>query len=135
MQEHYEATDSIKKYQFHYDDSVVMTDKYPEISVAPGEDETPMNVLFDENWDVRAFPALHNLDASNGKDQERDIKLTPQRYFIQRITNINSRFAKCPSYLYSAVGFLEQMQINRNINLVGTRGRKTSSTEGKMKYD
>ena len=133
--EEYEKNDPVKKYQFHYDDSVVMTDKFPEISVAPGENETPRNVLFDENWDVMAFPALHNYDGSNGKDQERDVKLTPQRYFIQRITNINSRFAKCPTYLYAAVGFLEQMQINRNINLVGTRGTKISSEEGKPKYE
>ena len=133
--EEYEKNDPVKKFQFHYDDSVVMTDKFPEISVAPGENETPRNVLFDDNWDVRAFPALHNYDGSNGKDQERDVKLTPQRYFIQRITNINSRFAKCPTYLYSAVGFLEQMQINRNINLVGTRGKRISSEEGKSKYE
>ena len=135
LQEEYEAKDPVKKYQFHYDDSIVLTDKYPEISVAPGENETPKNVLFDDNWDVRAFPGLHNWNGSNGKDQEREVKLTPQRYFIQRITNINSRFAKCPTYLYSAVGFLEQMQINRNINLVGTRGKKISSEGGKAKYE
>ena len=63
------------------------------------------------------------------------MKLTPQKYFIQRITNINSRFAKSPTYLYAAVGFLEQMQINRNINLVGTRGKKLTSEEGKAKYE
>ena len=133
--EEYESKDPVKKYQFHYDDSVVLTDKYPEISVAPGENETPRNLLFDDNWDVRAFPALHNYDGSNGKDQDRDVKLTPQRYFIQRITNINARFAKCPTYLYSAVGFLEELQLNRNINLVGTRGKKISSDNGKAKYE
>ena len=68
--EEYEKNDPVKKYQFHYDDSIVMTDKFPEISVAPGENEIPRSVLFDDNWDVRAFPALHNYDGSNGKDQE-----------------------------------------------------------------
>ena len=38
-------------------------------------------------------------------------------------------------FLYSAVGFLEEMQINRNINLVGTRGKKISSETGKSKYE
>ena len=133
--EEYETVDPVKKFQFQYDNSVVMMDKFPEISVAPGENERPRNVLFDENWDVMAFPALHNYDGSNGMDQDRDVKLSPQRYFIQRITNINSRFAKCCAYLYAAVGFLEQMQINRNINLVGTRGKKVSSDEGKVKYE
>ena len=88
----------------------------------------------DDDWDIMAFPSLHNGDGSNGKDQERKIPLTAQRYFIQRVINMNSRFAKCLSYLYAAVGYLEQMQINRNINLVGTRGRKSVSEDGKLKY-
>ena len=131
-----EPQDVIKKYQFHYDATVLMTDKYPEISVslAPGENQRPQSILMDQEWDIMAFPALHNADGSNGKDQERKIPLTAQRYFIQRVTNINSRFAKCPSYLYAVVGYLEQMQINRNINLVGTRGKKTISQDGKSKY-
>ena len=124
-----EPEDLVKKFQFRYDDSVLMTDKYPEISVsvAPGEDQRPLNILMDKDWDIKAFPSLHNISGFNGKDQERDVKLTDQRYFIQRITNMNSRFSKCPSYLYAAVGYLEQMQINRNINLVGTRGKKSVS--------
>ena len=133
--EEYETKDPVRKYQIQYDESIVMADKFPEISVAPGEDQKPQNMLFDKNWDVMAFPALHNLDGSNGKDEERDVKLTDQKYFIQRITNLNSRFAKCPTYLYAAVGYLEQMQISRNLNLVGTRGQKITSSEGKSKYE
>ena len=135
LQEEYEKEDPVRKFQFQYDESVVMTDKFPEISVAPGEDEKPQSMLFDKNWDVRAFPALHNFDGSNGKDEEREVKLTDQRYFVQRVTNINSRFAKCPTYLYAVVGYLEEMKINRNINLVGTRGHRTTSMEGRSKYD
>ena len=133
--EEYEKEDPVKKFQFQYDDSVVMTDKFPEISVAPGEDEKPQSMLFDKSWDVRAFPALHNFDGSNGKDEEREVKITDQRYFIQRVTNINSRFAKCPTYLYAVVGYLEEMKINRNINMVGTRGHRTTSVDGRSKYD
>ena len=127
--------DTVQKFQFQYDDSVMMTDNYPEISVAPGEDQIPINMLYDKDWDVMAFPALHNIDGSNGKDQDREVKLTSQRYFIQRVTNVNSRFARCPAYLYAAVGFQEKMQINRNINLVGTRGKKLCSAEGKSKFE
>ena len=130
-----DSIDTVRKFQFHYDDSVVMTDKYPEISVAPGEDQIPANMLYDKDWDVMAFPALHNFNGSNGKDQDRDVKLTSQRYFIQRVTNINSRFARCPAYLYAAVGFQETMQINRNINVVGTRGKKVSCDDGRSKYE
>ena len=63
---------------------------------------------------MKAYPHLHNADGSNGKDQERRVKLTDQRYFIQRVTNKEKRFADYPEYLYSAVGYLEQLQLNRN---------------------
>ena len=137
LDEEYEAKDSVKKYQFQYNNSIVMTDKFPEsnVSVAPGEDQVPKKLLFDDNWDVMAFPSIHNCDGSNGKDQEREVSLTAQRYFVQRITNINSRFSKCSPYLYSAVGFLEEQRIHRSINLVGTRGKKLASASGKARYE
>ena len=91
----------IKKHQFIYDEALCMTDKYPEISVAPGEGETPLSILSHRNWDIRGFPHLHNADGTNGKDAERKVKLTDQRYFIQRICNKETRFARSPAYLYS----------------------------------
>ena len=127
--------DPVKKYQFKYDESVCMSEKYPEITVAPGEGQTPKGVLSDKHWDVKAFPHLHNLDGSNGKDQERDKNITDQRYFIQRVINKETRFARSPDYLYAAVSYLEQKQIYRNINLVGTRGKGVKSADGKMSYE
>ena len=121
-EEEYLTKDPVKKHQLTYDKSVCMSDKFPEISVAPGEGQTPKGITSDENWDVKAFPHLHNPDGSNGKDQPRKVRLTDQRYFIQRITNKELRFSRCPAYLYSAVGSIELQQIYRNINLVGTRG-------------
>ena len=59
-----------------------------------------------------AFPHLHNADGSNGKDQDRVVKLTNQRYFIQRVLNKETRFAKSPAYLYYCVGLLEEKQIH-----------------------
>ena len=124
----------LRKHQFIYDEEVCMTDKYPEISVAPGEGQLPENILCSKDWDIKAFPQLHNADGSNGKDAERKIKLTDQRYFIQRICNKETRFAKCPAYLYSAVSYLEQKQISNNINLAGIRGKKTTRADGSVMY-
>ena len=52
--------DPVKKYQFKYNESLCMIDKYPEISrnpdasvsVAPGEGQFPKNIMDDEDWDV-----------------------------------------------------------------------------------
>ena len=125
----------LEQFQFEYDKSVCMTDKFPEVKVAPGEGQTPTSLMSDKDWDIKAFPHLHNFDGTNGKDQERKVSLTPQRYFIQKICNKESRFSKCPAYLYAAVGFLEERQINRNIALVGRRGRQHQSEDGKMFFE
>ena len=90
-------------------------DKYPEISVAPGEGAKPKGILSDKNWDVKAFPHLHNPDGTNGKDETRKVKITDQRYFIQRVLNKERRFAKSPAYIYACVAYLEEQQIYRNI--------------------
>ena len=80
--------DPVKKYQFRYNDSLCMTNKYPEIAVtdtqtninvAPGEGQIPKDIMADNDWDIKAFPHLHNPDGSNGKDQERKVKLTLSR--------------------------------------------------------
>ena len=125
----------LRRFQVDYDNSIALTDRFPEISVAPGEGQTPKGMLSDKDIDIKAFPHLHNADGSNGKDQERAIKLSDQDYFVQRITNVALRFAACAAYLYFAVAYLEQQRIHRNICNVGTRGKKTVNSEGGVAYE
>ena len=62
--EEYVKKDTIRKFQFDYDTSVCLVDKYPEaalpepassegnqISFAPGEGKIPENILTTKNWD------------------------------------------------------------------------------------
>ena len=53
--------DPVKKYQFRYNDSLCMTNKYPEIAVtdnqvsinvAPGEGQIPKDIMADDDWDI-----------------------------------------------------------------------------------
>ena len=68
--------DPVKKYQFSYNESLCMIDKYPEmsvntdssISVAPGEGQIPKDIMADDDWEIKDFPHLYNADGSNGKD-------------------------------------------------------------------
>ena len=123
------------KDQFIYDESVALTDKFPEISVAPGEGGTPKNLLTTKDLDIMAFPHLNNADGSNGLNAERPIRLTEQKYFIQRMLNIEKRFAKSPTYLYFAVHYLELKRIQSNISLIGTRGKKKMADTGAVSYE
>ena len=64
-------------------------------------------------------------------------KLTDQNYFIQRILNKDQRFAKSPPYIYAAVAYLEKKQLQSNINISGTRGKRVdvSATESTYELD
>ena len=89
----------------------------------------------EKDWDIKAFPHLHNPNGSNGKDEDRTAKLTEQSYFIQRVLNKDDRFARCPAYKYSAVAYLEKRQLQRNINISGTRGKMINHNSGDITYE
>ena len=69
MEKEYLEKDPVRKYQFEdYNKSLCMSNMYPEaapensVIVAPGEGKVPKNVLYDENWDIKAFPHLNSHD-------------------------------------------------------------------------
>ena len=125
----------LRRHQFIYNESVALTDKFPEVSVAPGQGQTPKGLLADTDLDVKAFPHLYNADGSNGKDQDRPVKLFPQRFFIQRALNKEKRFSRCAPWLYYGVAYLEQQRIFRNICAVGTRGNKKVTPDGGVSFE
>ena len=140
----YLTNDPVRKYQFTYNKSLCMSNKYPEINavdptkdieVAPGEGKTPSDIMRETDWDIKAFPHLHNPDGSNGKDEERKVRLSEQNYFIQRILNMDKRYANSPAYIYAAVAYLEKKQLQRNINISGTRGRQVKDKDGGITYE
>ena len=73
----------IKKHQYNYDKSFFMADMHPEmdsrtvhddiITVAPGEDQKPVDVCYDPGWDVKSYPHLSNMDGSNGLSETRQV--------------------------------------------------------------
>ena len=65
--------DPVRRFHFNYDKSLCLADKYPEISVAPGEGQKPSSMLSERDWDIKAFPYLHNYDGSNGLHQHRKV--------------------------------------------------------------
>jgi len=92
-EEQYEKKDAVKKWQFQYNRSTCFSNNYPEISykgessnhvtVAPGENKTPTNILSEKDWDIKSFPCLHP-NGENSLHSERKIKLSDQEYLTQR---------------------------------------------------
>ena len=140
--EEYIKNDTIRKFQFDYDTSVCLVDKFPEaalpelassdgnhISFAPGEGKIPENILTTKNWDRDAFPMKHP-DGKNNLHQPRERKLTDQYYFVQRLRNKDTRFSTDPAYAFAAAAYLEKKQLQSNINMSYQRGKESRSVDG-----
>ena len=133
--------DSIRNHQFDVGGQTCMTDLYPEtnvktelvnkdntdskIDIAPGEGETPINLLRDENFDTEGFPVQHPRGrfGLNYSGKERERRLTIQKYFTQRISNINPIFSSDKSYVFTALNYIEMDSLERSINISYQRGK------------
>ena len=95
-------------------------------SVAPGEDNIPKYVLLDKDFEVLAFPDLFPF-GKTGYDSvgKRKTDLSHQKYYQQRILNVDGRFAKNIEYLFCAqyAADLKQIQSDANVALRITKGR------------
>ena len=69
-----------------------------------------------------------------GLNEKRDIKITDQMYFAQRIQNYDKRFANTAAYVFAAFAFIEKKQLERNINISFMRGKPKKSATGGMVY-
>ena len=87
-----------------------------EMSLAPAESNTPLDFMLDVNAEVLAFPTKFPL-GRGGFTGDHHIKLTPKKYFIQRITNKDKRFASDANYIFYAQYVTEMKQIRDNISI------------------
>ena len=64
-EEEYVTKDPVRKYQYEYNRTTCMTNKFPEaesesaLNFAPAEGKIPTNILKDDDWDINSFPNLH----------------------------------------------------------------------------
>ena len=132
--------DPIYQKQSNIQSATVMSNSFPEVSIieptnnqhdidsteshaiAPGEGKIPSNLMRDKLWDVNAFPSFHPT-GKYGLHHQRDIKLQPQQYFVQRLQNVNKRFSSCPPYVFAAQYYIERQQLEQNINISYLKGR------------
>ena len=141
-EEEYQKNDVVRKFQFDYNKSVCLVDKFPEaavtdepnidneqLSFAPGEGKSPESILTSKNWDAEAFPMKHP-DGGNGLHQKRERKLTDQYYFVQRMRNTDTRFSTDPAYVFAAAAYLEKKQLQRNVNVSYQRGKQVKAANG-----
>ena len=139
--------DTIRRHQFDHNRNTCLTNNYPEmladengrqhhneLSFAPGEGNYPTNLLDENDWDVKSWPALHP-DGRFGLHHNRKTKLTDQYYFCRRILQEDQRFSKSPGYIFAAAAYIEQKQLASKANISFMRGRKNENIEGKAHYN
>ena len=82
---------------------------------------------------MREFPAL-DPEGKNSLNCKRNVKISAQDFFQQGILNTNNRFAKCSSFIFAAVQYIENKQLTGNINISFQWGKATQREDGGLAY-
>ena len=85
-------------------------------NIAPGENKHPVSLMMDKNCEELAFPVLFPK-GQFGYTVEREIKLSPVKYFNARLLHHSGRFATNPEYLFFAQFIIEQKKVSDSINI------------------
>ena len=99
-----------------------------DFQIAPGEGKIPTNYLREKHFDVRAYPTLHPTGAF-GLHHTREIPISCQEYFGQRLNNADERFSRHGSYIFAAQYFVERNQLENQISISGQRGSIKNSSD------
>ena len=100
------------------------------LELAPGENRIPNDFLRDHKLEILAFPYLFPDGQFSLTFESRPIKLTPHKYFAQRILNKDTRFAQCPEYIFVAQQFVERFDVERQINIAMRTGKVCRTEDG-----
>ena len=70
-----------------------------------------------------------------GYSYDREIKLTPVKYFTARLLHYSGRFAMNPEYLFFAQFVMEQKKVSDSINIALKKIHGQSITVSQIKSD
>ena len=113
-----ENDNPLYRYQCNSQESVLIPDiSIPEqICIAPGEGKMPNSLLADESGEVLSFSYLFPTGKS-GYNVQRINKLSPIKYFNQRLLNYTQLFVSESDYIFYALSVTQQLKINSQINI------------------
>ena len=102
--------------------------------IAPGENKHPVSFMTDKRCEELAFPSLFPKGRF-GFTAERDIKLTPVKYFNARLLHYSGRFSTNPEYLFFAQFIIEQKKVSDNINIAMKKIHEQPLTASSIRSD
>ena len=98
------------------------------VTVAPGENQVPTNIVHEQHWESKSYPALFPNGKYDFHDKDRPQKISMQQYFDQRVMNCDRRFSRNSSYLFSAFACNEKNVLECNIGIAGMKGKVGNSS-------
>ena len=81
---------------------------------------------------MNAFPKHHPSGKFGLFHPSRKVPLSAQKYFQQRVLNVDDRFAKDGGYLFMAQHYTERNAIERKISLSGQLGTPSGTREDRV---
>ncbi|XP_066911584.1 uncharacterized protein [Clytia hemisphaerica] len=101
------------------------------VTIAPGEDKEPLPIICDEQCEILAHPYLFPT-GKFGYTYKRDIKLTPCRYFNQRLLNYTQKFSSDSDYIFYAQSVMQHLNLNSSINTALKKIQTEGLTAGRL---
>ena len=77
---------------------------------------------------------LHPDGKNHLSDDQRQIKLSDLDYFKQRLFNVNPQWRNNTHWVFAATVYREKKDLQRNIDIGYSRGKKNVSDDGGVKY-
>ena len=100
--------------------------------IAPGEARKPQEWLREPNFDIEAFPHLHPKGKFGLHYEKRPRKISPSKYFAQRVMNYNDKFARDADYIFMAQQYLERHLLESQISMSMQSGTFIKNDDGKQ---
>ena len=112
-----EEENPLDPYRFNSQETMfVPTTFSEEISIAPGEGEQPTSMLSGDYCKELAFPYLFP-EGKFGYKSIKELKLSPVKYFNQRLLNYTQIFASDSDYIFYALPVTQELKLNSEINI------------------
>ncbi|MGB2303306.1 MAG: hypothetical protein ACPH6D_01850, partial [Candidatus Puniceispirillales bacterium] len=70
-----------------------------------------------------------------GLHYQRNVKLSPQMYFNQRLFNQNEMFSRDPFYVFMATSYIERRSLEGQIDISGLKGTVSGQENGSRKIN
>ena len=112
-----EEENPLDPYRFNSQETMfVPTTFSEEISIAPGEGKQPTSMLSGDYCKELAFPYLFP-EGKFGYKSIKELKLSPVKYFNQRLLNYTQIFASDSNYIFYALPVTQELKLNSEINI------------------